>query len=575
MSYNIALYIRVSTEEQVMRTEGSLDSQKHRLNGFVDIKNMQQTNWGMVIESYVDEGLSAKDTNRPALQRLMRDLKNGRVNMVLVTDISRLSRSIRDFCGLIDMFKETKTQFLSLKEQFDTTTAAGEMMLFNMINLAQFERRQISERVSLNFHSRALRGLRNGGSAILGFEIDPNNKSTFKVHPSEVLLVKKVFDIYVEEGSLYKTAEKLREMQIPFKGSSSGNWNVQTLNNLLRNQSYIGIKEVNKGKKGIDPNGLSLHEKYQVVKASWPAIIDESTFYMAQKMLDENAQDERIRLSDKQTRIYLVSGIATCGECGRALVGSAAHGRVNVIRYYTHRPIEGQPVTCSTKRIQADLVETTIVNHFLHVIQREGYLDGIEDSITKNLSGASELLQSQRGEAQKKLAELDADRKKLMRLQIQNEDLVLHSIYSEQLLETKNQQQKQSELLEAISSKLEETPRPSDIRAAVEINLKRLLAAWSKATPKMQKSLIRAIVDRLVFNSDSIDIYYRPIESSKYESHKSKDKSFTGAIPVDLFEIRNAKKLMMENQSLSLENPGHNEKVNGSYVVKIGCGNRI
>lgn len=575
MSFKIATYIRVSTEEQAMRTEGSLESQKHRLNGFVDIKNMQQTSWGTVIESYIDEGLSAKDTKRPALQRMLRDLKNGRVDMVLVTDISRLSRSIRDFCDLIDIFKDTKTQFLSLKEQFDTTTAAGEMMLFNMINMAQFERRQISERVTLNFHSRALRGLRNGGSAILGFEIDPNNKSTFKVNASEVLLVKKVFDIYIEEGSLYKTAEKLREIQIPFKSSSNGNWNVQSLSNLLRNQSYIGIKEVNKGKKGLDTKGLSLHEKYQVVKASWPAIIDESTFYIVQKMLDDNAHNERIRLSDKQTRIYLVSGIATCGECGRALVGSAAHGRTSIIRYYTHRPIEGRSVKCSTKRIQADLVETTIVNHFLHVIQREGYLDGIEDAITKNLSGTSEQLQGQRSEAQKKLTELDTDRKKLMRLQIQNEDLVLHTIYSEQLLETKNQQQKQSELLETISRKLEETPRPSDIRAAVEINLKRLLAAWSKATPKMQKSLIRAIVDRLIFNSDSIDIYYRPIESNNYESQKSKTDKSTGAIPVDLSEIRKSKKLMMENQSLSLGNPSHNEKVNGSYVVKIGCGNRI
>jgi hypothetical protein len=344
---------------------------------------------------------------------------------------------------------------------------------------------------------------------------------------------------------------------------------------LLRNQSYIGIKEVNKGKKGLDTKGLSLHEKYQVVKASWPAIIDESTFYIVQKMLDDNAQNERIRLSDKQTRIYLVSGIATCGECGRALVGSAAHGRTSVIRYYTHRPIEGQSVKCSTKRIQADFVETTIVNHFLHVIQREGYLDGIEDAITKNLSGTSEQLQGQRSEAQKKLTELDSDRKKLMRLQIQNEDLVLHTIYSEQLLETKNQQQKQSELLETISRKLEETPRPSDVRASVEINLKRLLAAWSKATPKMQKSLIRAIVDRLIFNSDSIDIYYRPTESSNYESQSSKSKKFTGAIPVDLSQVRESKKLLMENQSHFLENQGHNEKVNGSYVIKIGCGNRI
>src|ERR1019366_3717697 len=103
--------------------------------------------------------------------------------------ISRLSRSIRDFCQLYDLFKELKTKFLSLKEQFDTTTAAGEMMLFNVINLAQFERRQISERVSLNFHSRALRGLRNGGAAVIGFYVDSTNKSILKVNVKEVAFV--------------------------------------------------------------------------------------------------------------------------------------------------------------------------------------------------------------------------------------------------------------------------------------------------------------------------------------------------------------------------------------------------
>lgn len=575
MPYKIALYIRVSTEEQAMRTEGSLESQKYRLNGFVDIKNMQQTNWGTVVETFLDEGLSAKDTKRPALQRMLKDLRKGRVDMVLVTDISRLSRSIRDFCELIDIFKETKTQFLSLKEQFDTTTAAGEMMLFNMINLAQFERRQISERVTLNFHSRAMRGLRNGGSAILGFEVDPTNKSTLKVNNDEALLVKKIFDTYTEEGSLYKTAEKLRELQIPFKNNSNGNWNVQTLRNLLRNQSYIGIKEVNKGNKSTDPQDLTLNEKYQTVKASWPAIVDESTFNIVQKMLDENAKNERLRLSDKKSRIYLVSGIATCGECGRALVGSAAHGRVNVIRYYNHRPIEGQPVTCSTKRIQAELVENIITNHLLHVMHREGYLDGIEGAIANNLSGEREQLQSQKNETQKKLSELDADIKKLIRLQIQTEDLTLQNIYSEQLLETKNQRQTQFVLLESVSRKLDETPRPCDIRDAVEVNLKRLQAAWDKASPKMQKSLIRAVVDRLIFNSNSIDIYYRPITEKASNGQEINFDGFTRENLVNLSSRRKKTEVSSKNNALEDLSLGHNEKISGSYVVKIGCGSRI
>ena len=94
MRHNIGLYLRVSTDEQALRQEGSLDSQKHRLQAFVDIRNVQDQNWGKVVDVYTDDGISAKDTNRPAFQRMMKDVRKGRVNLILVTDLSRLSRNI-------------------------------------------------------------------------------------------------------------------------------------------------------------------------------------------------------------------------------------------------------------------------------------------------------------------------------------------------------------------------------------------------------------------------------------------------------------------------------------------------
>ncbi len=92
MKYKVGYYIRVSTDEQAQVLEGSLDSQKHRLNSFIDIKNLQEPNWGKHIETYLDDGFSAKDTNRPAYQKMMRDVRAGKINLILVTDLSRLSR---------------------------------------------------------------------------------------------------------------------------------------------------------------------------------------------------------------------------------------------------------------------------------------------------------------------------------------------------------------------------------------------------------------------------------------------------------------------------------------------------
>jgi site-specific DNA recombinase len=515
MSHKIGFYIRVSTEEQAMRTEGSLESQKHRLMNFVDLRNMQTPGWGSVVEKYIDDGYSAKDTNRPALQKIMRDLRRKTIDMVLVIDVSRLSRSIRDFCGLLDLFKETGAKFLSLKEQFDTSTAAGEMMLFNMINLAQFERRQISERVSMNFHSRALRGLRNGGAPTLGFRVDPSNKSTLTIDEAEADYVRQIFDLFIIEGSLYRAAAKLRELKIPSRPDEAYSiagrkWNVQNLANLLRNYHYAGLREVNKQAKSKDQKDLAPHEKYQVVKSAWPAMVSEPTFFTVQKMLDDNYKLERVRLKGSKKRDFLLTGTAVCGDCSRPLVGSTGHGRGGNIQYYIHRPIEGQPVTCQVQRFRADVAETAVENHFLKVVHREGYLDGVEQSLEENFKSTHKGKISQRIAHERKVAQADLDIKKLIKLQIETDDEEIRELYSDQMKETKQMRRESFEAAEILKQTEEQNANPADLRNTIEGNLKTLRKAWDKATPSLKKKLIRAVVD-------NPDRRIEPGESSKMQ----------------------------------------------------------
>ena len=170
----IGLYLRVSTEEQARIQDGSLVSQRRRLEEYVEGQNRREAGWGAIVDVYSDEGKSAKDMNRPQFQRLIQDIKTGRISLVLTTELSRLSRSIKDFCEVWDFFKKSNASFITLRENFDTT-AAGEMMVFNMINFAQFERKQTAERISANWQSRAKRGLWNGGTIPLGFDRNPKN----------------------------------------------------------------------------------------------------------------------------------------------------------------------------------------------------------------------------------------------------------------------------------------------------------------------------------------------------------------------------------------------------------------
>ena len=578
MPHKIGLYIRVSTEEQAMRVEGSLDSQKHRLQGFVDIKNMQQSGWGSIVDTYVDDGFSAKDTNRPALQRLLRDLKIGRIDMVLVTDLSRLSRSIRDFCVLLDVFKDTKAKFLSLKEQFDTTTAAGEMMLFNMMNLAQFERRQISERVTLNFHSRALRGLRNGGAPTLGFMVDPTNKAVLQVNQEEVGYVKTVFNLYLQNGSLFQTAAKLRELRVPCRarfskngGEPESSWNVQTTANLLRNYHYVGLREVNKGNKTEPQDDLKPHEKYQVVKAAWPAIIDEATFFTAQKMMDENSKLERVRLADRERRAFLATGVIECPDCGRALVGSTARGRSTEVRYYIHRPIEGRKVTCPIKYFRADLIEDAVTNHLLTVVSREGYLAGVERTLMEIYESKSESIQSLKRDLEGKVAQADSDIKKLIRIQIQTDDEQLREIYSSQLKEMKDQRVLDADQLEKVKLTLESATVPANMIKTVAANLAAFQKAWAKSPPALQKKLLRAVIERLVPREDGIEIYYHSDQADLLAVQGGSNAESTGTSPVDLAATRTAK----NKKAPGSPRLSHNAIIPGSYDLKIGCGGRI
>ena len=335
MTLRIGGYSRVSTDEQANVLEGSLDNQQHRIKAFVEIKNMQEPAWGNITKFYVEDGYSAKDTNRPAYQRMMRDLKSGNIDAIMVTELSRLSRNIPDFCDFHKVLEALGAKFFSIKEQFDTSTPSGKMMLYNMINLAQFEREQTSERVAINAHARAMRGLLNGGPAILGYDKDPANKTTFAVNTAEAILVRDIFDVFLEELTLGRTIRvlevkgikpKIRKSKL-LKFSSEARWTTDSLRFVLHNMAYVGLREINRHNKHLDQDKLKPWAHHGVSKASWPAIIEQKTFDRVQAVLKQNHTTERLRLETATNRVFSVSNICRCGTCGRKLVGQSAHGR--------------------------------------------------------------------------------------------------------------------------------------------------------------------------------------------------------------------------------------------------------
>ena len=586
MRHNVGLYLRVSTEEQAQVIEGSLDSQRHRLHGFVDIKNMQETGWGKVIETYTDEGLSAKDTRRPAFQRMLKDIRAGKINLILVTDLSRLSRNILDFCILLEDLKKYNAKFLSLKEQFDTSTPAGEMMVFNMINLAQFERKQTSERVAINFHARALRGLRNGGSALLGFDRDPNDPSRYVLNEHEASHVRRIFEVYRQEMSLTRTLEQITSEGIRQKpqkkknGASGNEWCTSTLRRALRNFAYAGLREVNAKNKGCDPYNLKAYEKYQIVKASWDPLVCKSDFDCVQNILDENLAKERSRRGSGKRRTFFLTGIIYCEECGRPLLGSSGSGRNETFRYYVHAPHTTIPSTCQLKTISANDLEQKVLNHLDEVLFREGYLDSIEKRMEFVYHQKSNDVEVGIAQAKANIDQINYEIQGTLKLLTKMANQGVDDLLAESLKKLNQQKITTESELEDLKSRVQEPLDAQLDRKVIEVRATELKRAKSKATPAMIKRLLHKVVAGIVINTEKAKVAYWGTEDSDSMDIEAKkmaasDKS-SGAATITAPAGRRKLELVQSFQGVPpLFGEVESDHSAGSYVVKNGWGARI
>ncbi|MBI2580115.1 MAG: recombinase family protein [Candidatus Aenigmarchaeota archaeon] len=384
--HRIAFYVRVSTEEQAENPEGSIRNQEERLKAAVQLKNMEGL-FGEVVETFIDRAKSGKDTNRSELQRLLSAIRRREVTLLMVTELSRLSRSIKDFAGIWELMQANGCGFMSLRENFDTTTAAGEMVLYTVANIAQFERRQISERVSANLHARAARGLYNGGTVPMGYKLIPGKKGYLEIEPEQAEVVKKAFEKYLQTGSLVGTAKWLnangyqpkRETQGGGDKPRTGLFNLVNLHDLLCRKAYIGVK-VYKSKGEV-----------KEAQALWEPIIDKASFFRAQTMLKEKRQ----RKPESERRYpYALTGFIVCEKCGERMAGKSANGNGGKIPYYEHTwqlkrqsGLVKKCFDCSPFRILAKKVEPAIWTEAIRVMASpelaKGLIEAARQAYTK------------------------------------------------------------------------------------------------------------------------------------------------------------------------------------------------
>ncbi len=312
-----AIYTRVSTDQGLEQEFNSLDAQYEASQAY--IRSQAHAGWTLVRSKYDDGGFSGGNTDRPALQRLLADVQSGKVDVIVVYKVDRLTRSLADFAKLVELFDKYNVSFVSVTQQFNTTTSMGRLTLNVLLSFAQFEREVTSERIRDKIAASKRKGLWVGGMVPLGYDTK-DRKIT--INEDEAEAVRTIFRLYLKLGSLNLLMAELRKHGIVSKirslnsGKTVGGIPLTRgpLAHLLRNRFYIG----------------EVTFKGEVLKGEQPAILVRDLFDAVQAKLDQQMNNRQAMRTSSEA---LLTG-RIFDDAGNRMSPSHARKGGNKYRYY-------------------------------------------------------------------------------------------------------------------------------------------------------------------------------------------------------------------------------------------------
>jgi site-specific DNA recombinase len=347
-SVRCAIYTRVSTEHGLDQEFNSLDAQYEAASAY--IKSQAHAGWTLIRSRYDDGRYSGGSTDRPDLQRLLDDIRARKVDVIVVYKVDRLTRSLADFAKLVKLFDSHGVSFVSVTQQFNTTTSMGRLTLNVLLSFAQFEREVTSERIRDKIAASKRKGLWVGGNLPLGYEMKDGK---IAVVEEEAELVRSIFQRYLELGSVNELLRDLKERDIRTKsrllstGATRGgiSFGRGALYYVLSNHFYIG----------------EVKYKNEILPGEQPTIMDRALFEaVRQKSLAQWSHRTVVRNKSD----HLVAGLLF-DDAGHRMIPTHATKAGIRYRYYACTPVlHGEAKTASAgsiSRVPAADIEDTIV----------------------------------------------------------------------------------------------------------------------------------------------------------------------------------------------------------------------
>ena len=372
-----AVYTRKSHEEGLEQEFNSLDAQREAGEAYVLAQRHE--GWTLVPDHYDDGGYSGGNIERPALKRLMADIQDNKVDVVVVYKIDRLTRSLLDFAQMIEVFEKHSVSFVSVTQQFNTTTSMGRLILNVLLSFAQFEREVTGERIRDKLAASKRKGMWMGGIPPLGYDVKDRK---LVINEAEATIVRQIFEGFTQMRSITAVVHKTHDHGYRTKTYVSQKGNARQgklmdkgfIYKLINNPIYIG----------------RIVHKEETYPGLHQAIIDESLWDKAHQIMKINP---RTRANEnRRENGAALRGIIKCGGCNSGMMPTSTRRRGKLYRYYTpNAHMKKSCSNCPVGNVSAGEIENVVLMQLQEMLQTPEIVvqvwraaNAINPSITEN-----------------------------------------------------------------------------------------------------------------------------------------------------------------------------------------------
>ena len=463
---------------------------------------------------YPDKGYSGSNINRPEFQRLLADVKAGKIDRILTYRLDRISRSVLDFANLVDLFTKYGVSFNSTQETFDTGTPIGRAMLNIVMTFAQLERETIQIRIRDNYYARGEKGMYLGGPAPFGFRkielrSEQGKLKLLEPNPETVGTLEQMFQLYGNEMmSLGAVARQFNEKKIPSPGGAD--WDSCKISRILRNPVAVtadadvyhyyrdkGVKFTNEvadftlgkgcylyGKRDKNTRKFTDVSNHTLSLAPHDGVIPSSLFLRCQERLDNNRQiDNRTR-----SQLTWLTGLLKCGKCGHAVVPkSSNHGRYRYL-YCTGRTAYS---CCDAAGNLGSLSAVEAIVQARIFLWAKAY--------STLCSGASAPDHQARNHLRCGMEAVDARIEKLLDMAAESDDITVRYLNEKISALTHERQELESRLDQLCNCRQDAAPK----------EIRDIAAEWDKMTLAQKSRLAELLISRINVFRDGLNIEWK------------------------------------------------------------------